>query len=72
MKRTEQILEAIDELTKEKGFPPSIREISERVGLKSSSTTKGHLDRLRKKGFVEWEEGKPRTLHLLYKEKATI
>ncbi|MDI3410012.1 hypothetical protein QKW52_04525 [Bacillus sonorensis] len=44
MKRTEQILEAIDELTKEKGFPPSVREIGERVGLKSSSTTKGHLD----------------------------
>nr|WP_280157308.1 hypothetical protein [Bacillus licheniformis]MDH3166099.1 hypothetical protein [Bacillus licheniformis] len=50
MKKSEQILEAIDELTKEKGFPPSVREIGERVGLKSSSTTKGHLDRLRKKG----------------------
>ena len=59
MKKSEQILEAIDELTKEKG-------------LKSSSTTKGHLDRLRKKGLVDWEEGKPRTLHILYKEKATI
>ncbi|MGI6834813.1 hypothetical protein RY280_16470 [Bacillus paralicheniformis] len=55
MKRTEQILEAIDELTKEKGFPPSVREIGERVGLKSSSTAKGHLDRLRKKGLVDWE-----------------
>ncbi|ETB71194.1 transcriptional regulator [Bacillus sp. CPSM8] len=72
MKKSEQILEAIDELTKEKGFPPSVREIGERVGLKSSSTTKGHLDRLRKKGLVDWEEGKTRTLHLLYKEKATI
>lgn len=72
MKRTEQILGAIDELTNEKGFPPSVREISERVGLKSSSTTKGHLDRLRKKGLVDWEDGKPRTLHTLYKEEATI
>ncbi|MEC1259508.1 transcriptional regulator [Bacillus swezeyi] len=73
MKRTEQILEAIDELTKQKGFPPSVREIGERVGLKSSSTTKGPLDRLRKKGLVDWEEeDKPRTLHLLRKETATI
>ncbi|WP_223831636.1 LexA family protein [Bacillus swezeyi] len=36
MKRTEQILQAIDELTKANGFPPSVREIGERVGLKSS------------------------------------
>jgi len=72
MKRTEQILNAIDELTKEKGFPPSVREIGEWVGLKSSSTTKGHLDRLRKKGLVDWEEGKPRTLHLLREEEASI
>lgn len=41
--------------------------------IKSSSTTKGHLDRLRKKGLVDWEEeDKPRTLHLLRKETATI
>ncbi|MEK5503261.1 MULTISPECIES: LexA family protein [Bacillus] len=72
MKRTEQILEAIDKLTKEKGFPPTVREIGDRVGLKSSSTTKGHLDRLRAKGLVDWEEGKPRTLHILRKEEATI
>ncbi|MGN9866688.1 transcriptional regulator [Bacillus swezeyi] len=67
-------MRSIDELTKQKGFPPSVREIGDRVGLKSSSTTKGHLDRLRKKGLVDWEEeeGKPRTLHLLCKETATI
>ncbi|WP_245796528.1 hypothetical protein [Domibacillus antri] len=37
----------------------------ERLNLASSSTVKGHLDLLKKKGYLTWEEGKPRTLRML-------
>ena len=41
-----------------KGYPPSVREICEAVGLKSTSTVHGHLERLEKKGYVETKGGK--------------
>ncbi|OLN21309.1 hypothetical protein BTO30_15630 [Domibacillus antri] len=49
----------------EKNYPPAIRDICERLNLASSSTVKGHLDLLKKKGYLTWEEGKPRTLRML-------
>ncbi len=36
-----------------KGYPPSVREIGEAVGLASSSTVHGHLSRLEEKGYIE-------------------
>ncbi|KMY52281.1 transcriptional regulator [Peribacillus loiseleuriae] len=50
------------------GYPPSIRDIGKEVGLKSSSTVSGHLVKLRDKGLIGWEDGKPRTLHIINKE----
>ena len=46
------ILEFIRSEVKDKGYPPSVREIGEAVGLASSSTVHGHLDRLEKKGHI--------------------
>ena len=34
------------------GYPPSVREIGEAVGLASSSTVHGHLSRLEEKGYI--------------------
>lgn len=65
MKTNERVLIAITDLIKEKGYPPSVREISERVGLKSSSTTYGHMVRLKMKGLITWDESRPRTLRLV-------
>ncbi len=48
-----------------KGYPPSVREIGEAVGLASSSTVHGHLDRLEKKGFIRRDPTKPRAIELL-------
>ena len=50
---------------REKGYPPSVREIGEAVGLASSSTVHGHLDRLEKKGFIRRDPTKPRAIELL-------
>ena len=47
--KQQQILEYMKSEVKEKGYPPSVREICEAVGLKSTSTVHGHLERLEKK-----------------------
>jgi SOS-response transcriptional repressor LexA len=63
--RKKQIFSAIIVMTKEKGYPPSFREIGNRVGLKSSSSVSRYLELMRKDGAVDWEEGSPRTLRVI-------
>jgi repressor LexA len=62
--RQRSIIAAINDHIDKLGYPPSIREIGEAVGLKSSSTVHGHLNRLRNKGYIEWEPLSPRTLRI--------
>ncbi len=59
------ILEFIKNEVKERGYPPSVREIGEAVGLASSSTVHGHLERLEKKGFIRRDPTKPRAIEIL-------
>ncbi|SFW97715.1 repressor LexA [Thermoactinomyces sp. DSM 45891] len=68
--RQQAILEYIQREVREKGYPPSVREIGEAVGLASSSTVHGHLSRLEKKGFIRRDPTKPRAIELLVKEEA--
>ena len=48
-KRQQDILDFIKLKVQEKGYPPSVREIGQAVGLASSSTVHGHLSRLEEK-----------------------
>ncbi|MGP4107073.1 transcriptional repressor LexA [Virgibacillus sp. L01] len=64
-KRQETILEYIKEEVHGKGYPPSVREIAEAVGLASSSTVHGHLARLESKGFIRRDPTKPRAIEVL-------
>ena len=61
----EKILAFIKQEVREKGYPPSVREICEAVSLKSTSTVHGHLQRLEKKGLLHRDEMKPRAIELL-------
>lgn len=63
--RQNAILEFIKHEVKDKGYPPSVREIGEAVGLASSSTVHGHLDRLEKKGLIRRDPTKPRAIEIL-------
>lgn len=63
--RQQAILEFIKNEVREKGYPPSVREIGEAVGLASSSTVHGHLDRLEKKGLIRRDPTKPRAIEIL-------
>lgn len=63
--RQQAILDFIRTEVREKGYPPSVREIGEAVGLASSSTVHGHLERLEKKGFLRRDPTKPRAIEVL-------
>ncbi len=57
-----KILEYIQRSIKEVGYPPSVREICNATGLKSTSTVHGHLLRLQKKGLLNRDAMKPRAI----------
>jgi len=61
-----QVLEFIDGEVRERGYPPSVREIGEAVGLSSSSTVHAHLAALQDKGFLKRDPTKPRAMELVY------
>jgi len=63
-----QIYEFIKSYANEKGYPPSVREICAAVGLSSTSTVHGHLERLEKKGLIKRDPTKPRTIEILEKD----
>ena len=58
----EKILAYIQSEIQNRGYPPSVREIGEAVGLKSTSTVHGHLTRLEKKGLLHRDAMKPRAM----------
>ncbi|HWO98853.1 MAG TPA: transcriptional repressor LexA [Bacillus sp. (in: firmicutes)] len=64
-KRQQDILSFIKEEVRLKGYPPSVREIGEAVGLASSSTVHGHLARLESKGLIRRDPTKPRAIEIL-------
>lgn len=63
--KQQQILDFVKSEVREKGYPPSVREICEAVGLKSTSTVHGHLARLEKKGLIRRDPTKPRAIEIL-------
>ncbi len=60
--RQRRILEVIRAFTAEHGYPPSVREIGERVGLSSSSTIHAHLKALERRGMISRDPTKPRAM----------
>ncbi|MGI6336290.1 MAG: transcriptional repressor LexA [Eubacteriales bacterium] len=58
------IYDYIVQITKEQGFPPSVREIGDAVGLKSPSTVHMHLKKLNALGIIDRQERKTRAIRL--------
>jgi len=63
--REEAVLNVIIENVKKKGYPPSVREIGEAVGLSSSSTVHSYLKRLEEKGYLRRDPTKPRAIEVI-------
>jgi repressor LexA len=68
--RQRQVLEFIDQEVRERGYPPSVREIGEAVGLSSSSTVHAHLAALQDKGYLRRDPTKPRALELHFESSS--
>jgi len=61
----QRILDFIKSEIQTKGYPPSVREIANAVGLKSTSTVHGHLQRLEKRGLLHRDAMKPRAMEVV-------
>jgi repressor LexA len=68
--RQRQVLEFIDAEVRRRGYPPSVREIGESVGLSSSSTVHAHLAALQDKGYLRRDPTKPRALELHFEAES--
>ncbi|MBE7034935.1 MAG: transcriptional repressor LexA [Ruminococcaceae bacterium] len=62
--RENEILEFINEQVRDKGYPPSIREICSAIGLKSPSTVHNYLKNLESKGLLVKDGSKNRSIRL--------
>lgn len=61
-KRQQEILDYITERIQEQGYPPTIREIGERMGIRSTNGVNDHLKALERKGYLIREGLKSRAL----------
>lgn len=64
--KRQQILEFIGESLRTRGYPPSVREIGEAVGLASSATVHSHLAVLQREGYLVRDPTKPRAIQVRY------
>jgi repressor LexA len=70
--RQQQILEVVDAHLVRHGYPPTVREIGEAVGLTSSSTVHAHLANLERLGHLRRDPTKPRALGIVGRDVAPV
>ena len=64
--RQRKILEFIEQQIRDRGYPPSVREIGDAVGLTSPSTVHSHLNTLQRLGYLRRDPTKPRAIEVRY------
>jgi len=62
--RQREVLEIIEQHMQQRGYPPSVREIGEAVGLTSPSTVHAHLAALQRRGYLRRDPTKPRAIEV--------
>jgi repressor LexA len=70
--RQQRVLTVIRDSIERRGYPPSMREIGERVGLTSSSSVAHQLRVLEEKGFLKRDPNRPRALSVFNPDEATV
>ncbi|HET9214984.1 MAG TPA: transcriptional repressor LexA [Gaiellaceae bacterium] len=68
--RQRDVYEFVVEFVDSHGYPPTVREIGEQVGLASPSTVHAHLANLERAGYLRRDPTKPRALELTRRERA--
>lgn len=65
IERQQEIFQYIKDFLLKKGYPPSVREIGKAVGLRSSATVHGYLEKLEAKGMIRRDPSMPRAIDIL-------
>ena len=68
----QRVLDYIKETIRTTGYPPSVRETCDAVGLKSTSTVHSHLNKLEKYGYIRRDATKPRAIEVLDGNKTSF
>lgn len=63
--KQEKALQVIRQKTREQGYPPTLKEITEALGAASRTTAVKYLNLLAKKGYISWEHNKARGIQVL-------
>ena len=63
--KQQEILEYMKKEILNRGYPPSVREICDAVGLRSTSSVHAHLETLEKNGYIRRDPTKPRAIEIL-------
>ncbi len=66
--KQEDILTFIKYAVATRGYPPSVREIGDAVGLASTSTVHSHLEKLEQRGLIRRDPTKPRAIEIIGKQ----
>ncbi|MCR5294963.1 MAG: transcriptional repressor LexA [Lachnospiraceae bacterium] len=64
-KKQREILDFIKSQVLQKGYPPSVRDICQAVGLRSTSSVHAHLEKLEKNGYIRRDSTKPRAIEIV-------
>ncbi len=67
-----QILDLIRSTVAQRGYPPSVREIGDAVGLSSPSTVHSHLSSLAEAGFIRRDPSKPRAIEVVLDDDGAV
>ena len=68
IERRQMVLDAIALHIEAYGYPPTVREIADAVGVTSTSTVQGHLYNLRRDRKIRWNPKSPRTIVIIAQE----
>ena len=64
--RQRTVLEFVGQYSQTRGFPPTLREIGDGMGLSNISAVRGHISALEKKGYITKEADKARSIRVIY------
>ena len=70
--RQQEVLEGIHQIISEKGYPPPVRDIGQRLGLRSSCTVQRHLEALERKGYIKRDRTKARSVEIIQAPDPTM
>jgi SOS-response transcriptional repressor LexA len=64
-KKQIEVLKAIEGYIKENEISPTVREVADLIGIKSTSTAQGYINRLKVKGYISNIKESPRSIRIL-------